>query len=193
MFFRGLSLLIRTIGYGAPMATDDLLCRRAEPEDWPSIWPIFRDVVAEGDTYFYLPDTPESEARELWMQPGTNRRFTYVAESGDMIVATAYLKPNALGLGDHICNAGWMVAPNAAGQGVGRRLAEYVLGEAEALGFAGMQFNAVVSTNNRAIRLWESMGFEIVGTVPDAFRHASNGSTSIHVMYRSLSQPPDRR
>jgi L-amino acid N-acyltransferase YncA len=169
------------------MALGDLRCRRARSDDWPAIWPIFRDVVAAGDTYPFLPDTPEPVARELWMQPGTDRRFTYVAEGGDAILATAYLKPNAIGLGDHVCNAGWMVAPSAGGQGIGRRLAEHVIAEAEALGFAGMQFNAVVATNTRAIRLWESMGFEIVGTVPDAFRHAGAGLTSIHVMYRSLS------
>lgn len=126
------------------------------------------------------------------MQPGRSRHFTYVAESGNTIVATAYLKPNAIGLGDHICNAGWMVAPSAGGQGIGRRFAEYVIAEAEWLGFTGMQFNAVVSTNITAIRLWESMGFEIVGTVPAAFRHTSAGLTSIHVMYRSLSPGQDR-
>ena len=168
------------------MDADDVVFRRAEPLDWAQIWPIFRDVVATGDTYAFPPDTPELAAKELWMQPGCERRFTYVAQRSASIVATAYLKPNSIGLADHICNAGWMVAPGASGQGIGRRFAAYVIAEAESLGFAGMQFNAVVSTNLRAVRLWESMGFAIVGTVPEAFRHATHGPTAVHIMYRRL-------
>lgn len=168
------------------MSRTEFSFRIAVPQDWPNIWPIFHTVVAAGTTYAYLPGTPEVEAEELWMQPGTDRRFTYVGEKDRVVVATAYLKPNAIGLGDHICNAGFMVAPEFSGQGIGRRFAEFVIGEAEALGFSGMQFNAVVASNTRAVGLWESMGFEIVGTVPDAFRHAADGPTATHVMYRSL-------
>lgn len=168
------------------MTPDDVGFRRATPEDWGDIWPIFEAVVRTGDTYPYLPGTTESEAMAIWMQPGIDRRHTYVAVAGGEVVATAYLRPNAPGLGDHVCNAGWMVAPAAAGRGVGRRFAEYVIAQAERLGFAAMQFNAVVSTNTRAIALWESLGFAIVGTVPDAFRHATEGPTAIHIMHRLL-------
>lgn len=160
--------------------------RKAVPEDWPSIWPIVHAVVATGETYPYPPDTTESEAMALWMQPGAGRRFTYVADRDGSVVGTAYLKPNAVGLGDHICNAGWMIAPEASGQGVGRRFAEFVIAEARDLGYLGMQFNSVVASNTRAIRLWQSMGFEIVGTVPGAFRHSTAGLTPVHVMYMEL-------
>ena len=168
------------------MDASDIVYRPATPSDWPEIWLIFHEVVRSGDTYAYLPDTPESEAQTLWMQPGTDRRFTYVADRDGAIVATAYLKPNAIGLGDHICNAGWMVSPNQSGQGIGREFAWYVIEQAGSLGFVGMQFNAVVASNVRAVRLWESMGFEIVGTVPEAFRHATNGLAPVHIMYRRL-------
>lgn len=160
--------------------------RRCVPEDWPGIWRIFRNVVATGDTYAYLPETPEPDARAAWMQPGSDRRFTYVAERGGSIIGTAYLKSNGSGLSDHICNAGWMVAPEESGQGIGRRFAEFVIDEARELGYQGMQFNAVVATNTRAVRLWESMGFEVVGTVPNAFRHATEGLVPVHIMYRRL-------
>jgi L-amino acid N-acyltransferase YncA len=160
--------------------------RQATSADWTAIWPIFSVVVAAGDTYAYPPDTTEAEAEALWMPDGANRRVTYVAEVDENIVGTAYLKPNQIGLGDHVANAGWMIAPSASGEGIGRRFAQYVLTEAQHLGFVGMQFNAVVSTNTRAIALWESMGFEIVGTVPDAFRHATAGPTAIHIMYRKF-------
>jgi len=143
-------------------------------------------VVASGETYAYAPGIRADEAEPLWMYDGLDRRVTFVAELADAVVATAYLKPNQPGLGDHVANAGWMVAPSVAGRGIGRRFADYVIDEARQLGFTGMQFNSVVATNVGAIGLWESMGFRIVGTVPDAFRHATEGMTPIHIMYRSL-------
>lgn len=168
------------------MTEPGLLFRVAGDEDWPSIWPIFRDVVAGGDTYPYPPGMSEGEARGVWMQPGEHRRFTFIAEDRGDVVATAYLRPNAPGLGDHVCNAGWMVTPTRSGQGIGRRFAEWVIEQAEDLGFTGMQFNSVVATNTGAVALWQSLGFSIVGTVPDAFRHSRRGLTAIHVMYRPL-------
>ncbi len=164
----------------------NLTFRRATTDDWPAIWPIVRTVVAEGDTYAHPPNITEIEAETLWMLDGDHRLMTYVAGLDRTIVGTAYLKPNQIGLGDHVANAGWMADPRVSGQGIGRRFASYVLDEALRLGFTGMQFNAVVVTNTRAIALWESMGFDIVGTVPDAFRHATQGPTAIHIMYRSL-------
>lgn len=160
--------------------------RRGFASDWPNIWPIFRDVVAAGDTYPYLPDISESAARTAWLSNRASRRVTYVAELEGVIVGTAYLKPNQVGLGDHVANAGWMIAPAESGHGIGRLFALYILEEAARLGYRAMQFNAVVATNERALRLWTSMGFEIVGTVPDAFRHATNGPTDIHIMYKTL-------
>jgi GNAT superfamily N-acetyltransferase len=102
------------------------------------------------------------------------------------VVATAYHRPNLPDLGDHVANAGWMVHPDHQGQGIGRQFAEYVLDEARRAGFRAMQFNAVVAANTGAVALWKSLGFEIVGTVPDAFRHARLGLTPVHVMYRRL-------
>jgi L-amino acid N-acyltransferase YncA len=160
--------------------------RVATGGDWPSIWPIFQEVVATGDTYAYHPEIAELDARSSWMQPAADRRFTYLAERDGEVVATAYLKPNQPGLGAHVCNAAWMVSPAVSGQGIGRRFAEWVIEQARSLGFVAMQFNAVVATNTRAISLWESLGFEIVGTVPDAFRHAVHGPVAIHVMHRRL-------
>jgi len=160
--------------------------RRGFASDWPQIWPIFRAVVAAGDTYPYPPDISESDARAVWLSNRATRRITYVAELDDSIVGTAYLRPNQVGLGDHVANAGWMIAPSETGHGIGRLFALYVLEEATRLGYRAMQFNAVVATNERALRLWTSMGFEIVGTIPDAFRHATDGLTDIHVMYKTL-------
>lgn len=151
--------------------------------DWPGIWKVFRAVVSLGDTYPYPPDTSEDEARAIWL---TASHTVSVARLDGAIVGTAYYKPNLPGLGDHVANAGWMVHPDFRGRGIGRRFAEYVLEEARSAGFLAMQFNAVVATNIGALALWQSLGFEIVGTVPDAFRHARRGLTPVHVMYRRL-------
>jgi len=158
--------------------------RRAEPADWPAIWPIWHEVVAAGETYTWDPETDEPTARALWMLPEPAE--VWVAVAGGEILGTGLLKPNQPGLGAHVANAGFMVAQAAAGRGVGRALAERVVQRAKELGYLGMQFNAVVSVNARAVRLWKALGFEIVGTVPGAFRHARLGLVDLHIMYQSL-------
>jgi len=168
------------------MGADDVECRVATDDDWPEIWPIMSAIVGRGDTYTYPPDIAERDARSSWMLEETDRAATYVATLDGAVVGTAQLKANLPGLGDHVANAAWMVDPTAAGRGVGRDLAEYVLGEARRLGFRAMQFNAVVETNTRAIALWQSLGFTIVGTVPGAFRHVDAGDVAVHIMHRDL-------
>lgn len=169
------------------MSGAEITVRRAVADDWRAIWPIFRDVVSGGDTYMYAPDIAESDARAAWLHVDDQHgRITFVALLGDEVVGTARLTPNQPGLGDHVANAGWMVAPTFAGRGIGRTFATAVIDEARRRGYRGMQFNAVVASNTPAIGLWESLGFEIVGTIPGAFRHTRHGDTPIHVMYRRL-------
>jgi GNAT superfamily N-acetyltransferase len=157
----------------------------AGSDDWPEIWEIIRKVVGFGDTYPYAPDISEASARDIWMKSG-GREVTYVARRDGDIVGTAYIRANGVGLSDHIANAGWMVDPDHQGQGIGRPFADHVIEEARRLGYHGMQFNAVVATNTKAVALWESLGFDIVGTVPDAFRHVGGEMVPVHVMYRRL-------
>lgn len=167
------------------LVVPELICREATADDWSAIWPIFAAVVSTGDTYAFDPEIAEADARAAWMLEGT-RQQTFVAVDDDRVVATAIVKPNQPGLGDHVANAAWMVAPSTAGRGVGRRLAEHVLDAARAMGFTAMQFNAVVETNLRAVGLWQSLGFDIVGTVPGAYRHRAEGAVGLHIMHRQL-------
>jgi GNAT superfamily N-acetyltransferase len=158
--------------------------RVAAADDWAAIWPIWHAVVAAGDTYTWSPDTTEEQARALWMPPPP--AVTVVAERDGAVVATALLKPVQPGPGDHVANAGFMVDPSRAGGGIGRALAEFVLDEARRRGYRAMQFSAVVAANVRAVGLWTSLGFDIIGTVPEAFRHPAEGLVGLHVMHRTL-------
>jgi L-amino acid N-acyltransferase YncA len=158
--------------------------RPASRADEDGIWNIFFAVVAPGDTYAFDPQTPREEAMAYWFRPDTH---TYVAESDDgTVVGTYILKPNQPALGSHVANAGFMVSPAARGSGVGRRMGEHCLAEARRLGFRAMQFNFVVSTNEAAVRLWQQLGFQIVGTLPGAFRHARHGFVDAYVMFKAL-------
>ncbi len=160
-----------------------LAFRPSEAADADALWAILHAVLAAGDTYAWAPDTSRDEALALWQPPGGH---TVVAHHDGRLVGTYLLKANQPGLGNHVANCGYMVAPEARGQGVGEALCRHSLDLARSLGFRAMQFNAVVSTNRGAIRLWERCGFVIVGTVPGAFRHPRHGEVAIHVMHRFL-------
>jgi ribosomal protein S18 acetylase RimI-like enzyme len=178
--------------------------RAATDADRDTIWNIFHEVVAPGDTYAFDPAISRSDALAYWFARGM-RTYVALRESprndvtapgkstasltaiqGRDIVGTYILRPNQSGGGSHVANAAFMVAPDARGQGIGRAMGEHCLNEARRLGFLAMQFNFVVSTNQSAIRLWQKLGFEIVGTLPSAFRHPEKGYIDVYVMYRSL-------
>lgn len=163
--------------------------RSATQADGDAIWKIFQSVVATGDTYAIDPDISREEALQYWC--GKNMDV-YVAESGGRIVGTYILQPNQSGGGSHVANAGFMVSPETRGQGIGRAMCEHCLREAGRLGFRAMQFNFVVSTNESAVRLWQNLGFKIVGTLPGAFHHPENGYVDVYVMYCSLHGDADR-
>lgn len=157
--------------------------RAATEADWPAIWAIFREVVATREVFAYPPDTTEEVARKLWFDPPAQ---AYVAIVDGLVVGSSYLRPVQPGLGSHIANAGYMVARSAGQRGVGRALGEHSLVEAKRLGYRAMQFNYVVSTNEHAVRLWQSLGFAIIGTVPAAFNHHALGLVPVHIMHREL-------
>jgi GNAT superfamily N-acetyltransferase len=145
--------------------------RDATPADWPAIWPIVREVVVAADTFAYDPEMTEEAGRSLWMVDPPGR--TSVAVDG-------------AGPGAHVASGSFMVGSAARGRGVGRALVEDALSWARTAGFRAIQFNAVAETNEAAVRLYESLGFSIVGTVPEAFAHPSHGLVGLHVMHRRL-------
>jgi L-amino acid N-acyltransferase YncA len=167
------------------MESPGLTLRRATDDDWPAIWPIWHAIVAAGESYSWSPDTDEATARGLWMQPEPAEVWVAADERGQ-ILGTALMAPNRPSLGAHVANAGFMVDPAAGGKGVGRALGLRILERARELGYLAMQFNAVVSTNTRAVALWESLGFAVVGTIPEGFRHSRLGLVDLHIMHRRL-------
>jgi ribosomal protein S18 acetylase RimI-like enzyme len=163
--------------------------RKAREADQQSIWEIIKAVIATGDAYVFAPDSSRDEMLDYWFAPD---KHTYVAvwseepDTNEKIVGTFFLKANQPGLGAHVGNAGYMVAPELKGRRVGRTMAEFSLDEARRLGFRSMQFNFVVKSNEVAVRLWQSVGFEIIGEIPEAFDHPKNGLTNAYIMYRKL-------
>lgn len=156
---------------------------RAGVNDFEQIWPIFQDVIQSGDTYAFDPEMSKSEAEKVWI--GQNY-FTYIVKKGPEIVGTFMMKANQPGLGNHIANAGYMVSANSRNQGIGRQMAEFSFGEAKRLGFTAMQYNFVVSSNVGAVELWKRLGFRIIGTVPNGFRHIDLGHVDAYIMYKEL-------
>ena len=161
-----------------------MIIRDADDADWERIWPFFSRIVTAGETYAYPDDLTADTARSLWMEepPG----LTVVAVDGETVLGSAKMGPNRPGRGSHVATASFMVDPAAQGRGVGRALCLYTVDWARSAGYRSMQFNAVVETNTSAVRLWESLGFEILTTVPEAFDHPGHGLVGLHVMYLRL-------
>ena len=160
-----------------------MLIRPARTEDAAAIWSIIGPTIRAGETYALDRQMTEAEAVAYWLGPD---KETFVAESDGAILGTYYIRQNQAGGGGHVCNCGYMTSAAAAGQGVARRMCEHSIEHARSRGFTAMQFNFVVSTNDRAVGLWQKLGFEIVGRLPLAFAHPSDGLIDALVMFRQL-------
>lgn len=159
--------------------------RKATDDDWAGIWPIVQEVLAAGETYTFPADLPQDFARDMWLEKPPGHTVVAVDDAG-AVLGSAHMGPNRPGPGDHIGTASFMVESAARGQGVGRALGEYVVQWSRDAGFHAIQFNAVVETNTAAVKLWKSLGFKVIGTVPEAFRHPHDGLAGLHVMYLKL-------
>lgn len=157
--------------------------RRATAADTDGIWAVIEPAIRAGETYALPRDWSREEGLAYWFAPD---RETFVAEEGGRILGTYFVRANQPGPGAHVANAGYMTHPDAAGRGVASAMARASLDWARERGFRAMQFNYVVSTNARAMRLWQHLGFAIVGTLPGAFEHPTLGYVDVYVMYQPL-------
>jgi len=161
-----------------------MIIRKATPNDLQGIWKIFEIVIKTGDTFAFLPDTPFAELQKLWFAPGMN---TFVAEENGEIIGSYFIKPNQPGLGSHIANCGYMVDPKERGKGIAGQMCAHSIQIAKELGYKGMQYNLVVSTNIKAVKLWEKCGFKIIGTIPGGFHHSTLGYVDAYIMFREVN------
>ena len=157
--------------------------RPADMNDASAIWRIIGPTIRAGETYALNRDMSEADALAYWL---ASDRETFVAEDGGEIVGTYYLRANQAGGGRHVCNCGYMTGAAAMGRGVARAMCLHSLERARQRAYRGMQFNFVVSSNTRAVALWQSLGFEIVGRLPQAFDHPSLGYVDALVMFQPL-------
>lgn len=159
--------------------------RPLQDGDWDSLWhQVIEPVFSEGESYMFDPDISQDEAQKVWVAAP---KETFVAvDSSDNPIATYYIKPNQPSLGAHICNCGYIVSPSARGKGIARSLCEHSQIQAKEMGFRGMQFNAVVSTNTVAVNLWLSLDFKKVGVVPGGFHSNRFGYVDTYVMFKNL-------
>lgn len=161
-----------------------IVIRKYEEKDKEEIWKIIEYVISRGDSFTYAPDISREDALKDWFSP---EKYVFVAvDENEKILGTFYIKANQTGLGDHVANGSYMVSPEARRKGIGRLMGERSLEEARELGFQAMQFNFVVKSNEKAVNLWKSLGFEIIGETPNAYRHLENGLTNAYIMYRKL-------
>ena len=158
--------------------------RPATEADWPAIWPFWRDIVEAGETYAYPLGATSEQARGWWFD---GSHVVVLVDDAGAVLGSAKMGPNRPSRGSHVGTGSFMVDAAARGRGIGRRLGAYAVQWHREQGFAGIQFNAVVETNTAAVRLWQDLGFEIIGTVPRAFESASQGRVGLHVMYLDLS------
>ena len=152
------------------------------------MWSLLEPVFRAGETFPHDPAMTEAQARLLWIEQ--TRAVMVAVDATGVVVGTYYLKPNSLALGAHVANAGYVVAEHVRRQGIGSRLCQHSLQAARRLGFRLMQFNLVVSTNTAGIRCWQRNGFQIVGSLPGAFRHRQLGYVDALVMVQSLVEGP---
>ena len=157
--------------------------RLAAPDDHEAIWRNMEPIIRAGETYSLPRNMSREDALAHWFAPD---RSVFVAEEGDEIIGTYYLRANRPGPGSHVANAGFMVSDKVGGKGIGQALCNHALATAKAHGFQSMQFNFVVASNDRAVRLWKRMGFAEIGRAPDAFQHPRLGQVDALVMYRKL-------
>ena len=169
----------------ASTSNDVVLIRPYDAADWGRVWAVLEPVFRAGETYAFPREISADQARGAWTA-AEKQVFVAVDEEAGELLGTYYLKANFEGAASHICICGYVVSERARGRGIAARMCEHSQRQALAHGFRAMQYNLVVSSNQDAVHLWKKMGFTIVGTIPEAFRHPRLGFVDAYVMYKRL-------
>ena len=165
------------------MGNSKIIIRKAKEDDKKNIYRIARDIFKSGDTYTMSPNSKKNEILNYWFG---EKKSTFVALMNNAIAGFFYIRPNQAKLGNHIANASYIVSPKFQNMGIGSRMGEYSLKKAKEMGYKAMQFNFVVKSNTSAVKLWQKLGFRIIGEIPQAFRHSTKGLVNACIMYKKL-------
>lgn len=157
--------------------------QKISEQDFKQFWPTFKEIIVAQETYAFDPDMNYEDAWVLWCELP---QVCYVAKEQGIIFGSYYLKPNGAGPSSHICNCGYMVAPQSRGKGLAKTLCIHSQKIALELGYQAMQFNSVVSENKVAVHIWKSLGYQIIGTIPEAYNHKKQGLVDSFIMYKKL-------
>ena len=157
--------------------------RKSLAEDADDIWEILHPIIREGDSFAFSPSSTKEEMLGYWLD---KKKHTYTALLDKRVVGTFFMQDNQPGLGAHVANAGYATSPKVFGRGIGKQMGIFSLDEARRLGYRAMQFNIVVKTNERAVKLWTDIGFKIIGEIPDAFQHRTLGLVNAYIMHQKL-------
>ncbi|OFX44199.1 MAG: GNAT family N-acetyltransferase [Bacteroidetes bacterium GWA2_30_7] len=160
-----------------------LQIRKSIASDADYIWEILKAIISSGDSFAYSPSSSKDEMLSYWLSENKN---TYTALLENKVVGTFFIQDNQPGLGSHIANAAYATSPKVYGKGIGKQMGLFSLDEARKLGYKAIQFNIVVKTNLRAVKLWQDIGFSIIGEIPEAFQHKTLGMVNAYVMYQKL-------
>ncbi|MEO7094461.1 MAG: N-acetyltransferase [Polyangiales bacterium] len=161
------------------------MIRPATSEDHDAIWDALEPVLRAGESYALPRDWDRDAALAYWFAP-SHEVFVATDDDAGVVLGTYFLMANQQGGGAHVANCGYLTAPHAGGRGIARAMCTHSLDRARERGFRAMQFNFVIATNDAALHLWKTMGFEIVGLLPGAFAHPMAGDVDALVMYRTL-------
>lgn len=165
------------------LSTDTIEITTTSPAQWPDIWPIVESVIKDQNSYSFDPTWQSDDAKQRWFAPD---KTVFVAKIDNQIAGTFYIRPNFEGPASHIANAGFMVSKQFRGRGIARTMGTFALQQAKAMGFTALQFNLVLASNTHALNLWQSLGFNIIGTIPNAYHHKTEGLVDAHIMYQAL-------
>jgi ribosomal protein S18 acetylase RimI-like enzyme len=163
---------------------DKLIIRPASSDDLEDIWRMWKDIMDQKVYFAFDDQTTKEDIIKSWINLNNH---CFVAEKVNSIVGAYILKPNQPGYGKHIANASYLVDTTFRGGGIGHQLCVHSIESAKKIGFRGMQFNFVVSTNTMAIRIWERYGFEIIGTIPGGFYHVEKGYVDVYIFFKDLT------
>ena len=162
-----------------------IIARKFTPDDIESTIDIWNEIVEDGIAFPQMEQLDKQGGLDFFLSQ--SHTGVAIEESTGKMVGLYILHPNNVGRCAHIANASYAVAPGARGQGIGRTLVVHSLQTAKESGFLGLQYNAVVTTNETAVHLYEKLGFQRLARIENGFR-ADDGYRDTYIFFKTWPQ-----